>query len=74
MARENIPVGLFYASYPSDCTYQLNSRKINSSYYNRFTLAFEGWSKDGKPVIASINLEDAKPALERMIRESTYGQ
>ena len=25
MARENIPVGLFYASYPSDCTYELNS-------------------------------------------------
>ena len=28
MARENIPVGLFYASYPSDCTYQLNSSTI----------------------------------------------
>ena len=27
MARENIPVGLFYATYPSDCTYKLNSRK-----------------------------------------------
>ena len=26
MARENIPVGLFYASYPSDCTYEVNSR------------------------------------------------
>ena len=27
MAKGNIPVGLFYASYPSDCTYELNSRK-----------------------------------------------
>ena len=26
MARENIPVGLFYASYQSDCTYEVNSR------------------------------------------------
>ena len=26
MARENIPVGLFYATYPSDCTYEVNSR------------------------------------------------
>ena len=26
MAKGNIPVGLFYASYPSDCTYELNSR------------------------------------------------
>ena len=26
MAKGNIPVGLFYASYPSDCTYKLNSR------------------------------------------------
>ena len=25
MATGNIPVGRFYASYPSDCTYQLNS-------------------------------------------------
>ena len=26
MAKRNIPVGLFYASYNSDCTYELNSR------------------------------------------------
>jgi len=25
MAKRNIPVGLFYASYNSDCTYKLNS-------------------------------------------------
>ena len=30
MARENIPVGLFYASYPSDCTYELNSSYFSS--------------------------------------------
>ena len=28
MARGNIPVGLFSASYPSDCTYELNSSLI----------------------------------------------
>ena len=26
MAKRNIPVDLFYASYNSDCTYELNSR------------------------------------------------
>ena len=31
MARENIPVGLFYATYPSDCTYKLNSSGINQA-------------------------------------------
>ena len=30
MARGNIPVGRFYASYPSDCTYELNSSPGNS--------------------------------------------
>ena len=36
MARENIPVGLFYATYPSDCTYEVNSSGFNSevkAYY-----------------------------------------
>jgi len=28
MAKRNIPVGLFYASYNSDCTYELNSSLI----------------------------------------------
>ena len=28
MAKRNIPVGLFYASYNSDCNYELNSRVI----------------------------------------------
>ena len=30
MARENIPVGRFYATYSGDCTYELNSRLIAS--------------------------------------------
>ncbi len=29
MAKGNIPVGRFYATYPSDCTYKLNSRFIS---------------------------------------------
>ena len=33
MARENIPVGRFYASYPSDCTYKLNSRVKTTSQH-----------------------------------------
>ena len=28
MAKRNIPVDRFYASYNSDCTYELNSRLI----------------------------------------------
>ena len=36
MARENIPVGLFYASYPSDCTYKLNSRTNEHKKNRRF--------------------------------------
>ena len=30
MAKRNIPVDLFYASYNSDCTYELNSRALES--------------------------------------------
>ena len=29
MAKGNIPVGLFYASYPKDCTYKLNSSSFS---------------------------------------------
>ena len=28
MAKGNIPVGRFYASYSGDCTYELNSSRI----------------------------------------------
>ena len=49
MARENIPVGRFYASYPSDCTYQLNSSLILMlcSFCDASALAETGSAKVG---------------------------
>ena len=35
MAKRNIPVDLFYASYNSDCTYELNSRRKNPLKNNK---------------------------------------
>ena len=37
MAKRNIPVDLFYASYTCDCTYELNS-STNSKYEPAFEL------------------------------------
>ena len=44
--------------------------KLNSSYYDRLTFGFAGWYKDSKPVVATIDIEKGKPALERMIRDA----
>ena len=35
----NIPVGRFYASYPSDCTYELNSSKETGRQPEHFKIA-----------------------------------
>ena len=40
MAKRNIPVGLFYASYNSDCTYKLNSRFDLAQYVGVSTPVF----------------------------------
>ena len=34
MAKRNIPVDLFYASYTCDCTYVLNSRMNIAPYFS----------------------------------------
>ena len=48
--------------------------KISSPYYDRFSMAFGGWyQKDNTPAVATINLEEATPELERMIREAKGG-
>ena len=58
MAKRNIPVDLFYASYNSDCTYELNSRKKK---YGDMELA------DAKRLKA---LEKENAELKKMLAES----
>ena len=59
MARGNIPVGRFYASYPSDCTYKLNSRsteytivieKDEDGYYVGSVPGLPGCHTQGKSI------------------------
>ena len=38
MAKRNIPVDLFYASYNSDCTYELNSRTVSKDWVTDMTV------------------------------------
>ena len=59
MAKRNIPVGLFYASYNSDCTYKLNSRWKKK--YGDMELA------DAKRLKA---LEKENAELKKMLAES----
>jgi len=39
MAKRNIPVDLFYASYTCDCTYELNSSTIVFVHNIRYVIA-----------------------------------
>ena len=50
MATGNIPVDLFYASYPSDCTYELNSsviiEAVSCDFFVFFSEFFVFFSED----------------------------
>ena len=41
MAKRNIPVDLFYASYNSDCTYELNSSRLEKYPGAQFMAVYE---------------------------------
>jgi len=50
MAKRNIPVGLFYASYNSDCTYELNS----SLNYRRHAEDYEVLPRNSEALIQIV--------------------
>ena len=60
MAKRNIPVGLFYASYNSNCTYELNSRTVENGQ-NLTNIYLNG---DG-----DITKEDIDRELDRLFKE-----
>ena len=64
MTRENIPVGLFYASYPSDCTY-----KLNSSIKERLKITPDLLMKQHPNLSRSEARKIAKSAAKEMKRD-----
>ena len=75
MARENIPVGLFYATYPSDCTYKLNSSlKKTRELWEKLASERElVVTRHGKPsaLMISVSPETVEESL-REIRRALF--